>query len=151
MKNLKISLVLAAFGVMGATTFAKAEMDMPGMVKVQGQLVDTKCYGMGANMGKPAMNFGNDHMVPGKGGKMMTAANCATACANMGIPVGLVEGGKPGNQTYVLITPAGQLANYMALEARVEGQKVFDGGIIPSKIEVKKDGRWEEVQIATMM
>jgi hypothetical protein len=120
-------------------------------VTVQGHLIDTKCYGMGVNMGKAKMNYGNAHMVKGKDGTMQKIPNCATACANMGIPVGIVEGSEPGNKTYVLVTPAGQLADHMNKEARVTGQLVYDGGLIPGKIEVKEDDGWQEVKIATMM
>jgi hypothetical protein len=69
----------------------------------------------------------------------------------MGIPAGIVEGSEPGNKTYVLITPAGQLAEHMDKEARVQGELAFDGGIIPNKVEVKEDGEWTAVNIATMM
>lgn len=123
----------------------------PKVVTLQGHLIDTKCYGMGVNMEKPEMNYHNTHMVPGENGKMQELPNCATACANMGIPVGLVEGSTPGNKTYVIITPAGQLAQHMDKEARVSGELAFSGGVIPSKIEVKENGEWTEVEIATMM
>ena len=147
MKKLSMLIVVAGFLIAATTT-------KPEMVKVKGHLVDTKCYGMGVNMGKAKVNYGNDHMVPNpkKKGEMMKMPNCATACANMGIPAGIVEGSKPGNKTYVLVTPANQLANHMDKEARVEGASAYDGsGIIPSKIEVKEDGKWKEVNIATMM
>jgi len=146
MKKLSMLIVVAGFLIAATTT-------KPEKVKVEGHLVDTKCYGMGVNMGKAKVNYNNDHMVPNpkKKGEMMKMPNCATACANMGIPAGIVEGSKPGNKTYVLITPANQLANHMDKDARIEGTKAFDGGIIPNKIEVKEDGKWKEVKIATMM
>ena len=123
----------------------------PTIVTLQGHLIDTKCYGMGVNMEKPKMNYNNTHMVPGKDGTMQEVPNCASACANMGIPVGLVEGSTPGNKTYVLITPSTQLAEHMDKEARVSGELAFSGGVIPSKVEVKENGEWTEVEIATMM
>jgi hypothetical protein len=141
------------FGLLTLAVFAIATMGTtsPKTVTVQGHLIDTKCYGMAANMGKPAMNYHNTHMVPGKDGEMKKLPNCATACANMGIPAGIVEGSTPGNTTYVLITPSNQLADHMDKEARVEGELAYEGGIIPQKIEVKEDGEWKEVEIATMM
>ena len=122
----------------------------PETITVQGHLIDTKCYGMGVNMDKPDMNYGNTHKVP-KNGEMVKMPNCATACANMGIPVGVVEGSQPGNKTFVLITPSNQLADHMNKEARIQGEKAFDGGIIPSSIEVNENGTWKKVEIATMM
>ena len=144
-------LSLVAFVAFVALSVAAIGFTAPRAVEVQGHLIDTKCYGMAANMGKPAMNYHNTHMVPGKDGEMQKMPNCATACANTGIPVGIVEGSEPGNKTYVLITPAGQLAEHMDKEARVQGELAFDGGIIPSKVEVKENGEWKEVNIATMM
>lgn len=145
----KLSLLIAVVGFLIAATTIK-----PKKVTVQGHLVDTKCYGMGVNMDKPALNYQNNHMVPNpkNESEMMKIPSCATACANLGIPVGIVDGSKPGNKTYVLITPANQLANYMDKEARVEGMAAYDGnGIIPQKVEVKEDGKWIEVKIGTMM
>ncbi|MFQ5631316.1 MAG: hypothetical protein ACE5I1_21295, partial [bacterium] len=90
-------------------------------------------------------NLGNDHMTPK--GKM---PNCAAACAAMGIPVGLLVDGKKGGEVLFLVTPSTQLANYMAQTARVTGQKAL-GGIIPTTIEVKENGKWKKIEIGTMM
>ncbi len=119
-------------------------------ITIEGTLVDAKCYLSAAVMGKPAMNFGNDHMVQGKNGKMMSMANCATACANMGIPVAVVEGGKPGGKTTIIIAPAGMLAQHMTKNARVTG-KLTDAGIVAIKVEVKENGKWVEAPITSMM
>ena len=109
---------------------------------IEGKLVDTKCYGMNE------MNADNTHKVPGKDGKMMDMPNCATACANMGIPTGVLQ--EDGKVT-ILVTPTNQLAEHMAKHARVTGKKVFNGGLIPEKVEVKEEGKWKEVHIGTMM
>ena len=114
----------------------------PQMITVEGKLIDTKCYGM------DDMNIDNTHKVPGKEDKMLDMPSCATACVNMGIPVGLLQ--KDGS-VFMLVTPSNQLAEHMAKHARVTGNKVFDGGIIPEKIEVKDGDEWKEVQIGTMM
>ena len=114
-------------------------------VTVSGKLIDTKCYGMNH------ANHENDHMVPGKDGEMMTMPNCATACASMGIPVGLLEGGEKDGKVLVLITPAGALANHQSKEARVTGMEIYGGGILPSKVEVKEDGKWVDVTPGGMM
>lgn len=110
-------------------------------ITVEGILVDTKCYGMNSE------NWVSTHMTP-KG----SMPNCAQACANMGIPVGVLKGGKPGNDVYLLVTPAPALADHMAKTVKVEGSKAYPHGIIPEKVWFKNDdGEWEEVKIATMM
>lgn len=134
--------------VLAAFTFTT---DNPASVTVQGNLVDTLCYGDAVNMDMPEAGYNDDHMVPGPDGEMMEIPNCATACANMGIPVGVNEGDAPGGQTYILVTPATQLSDYMDQEVRVEGTRVFEGGIKPNTIEVKEDGEWKEVEIQLMM
>jgi len=140
MKRIIALFIGAAFIV--AFTFEPAT----DKITVTGKLIDTKCYGMNH------MNHDNEHMVPMEGGKMGKMPNCATACAGMGIPVGIVEGDYQKGKTYVLITPAGALAEHMARQARVTGELAYKGGIIPDKIEVKNDdGDWEEVSVATMM
>ncbi len=136
------SLMLATIFVFAGTIFPAS----PEKITVTGTLVDTKCYGMMAKA-----NFGNTHKLPGADGKMMDVPNCATACAGMGIPTGIVEGGEVGNKTYVIIASASALKDHMAKEARVTGELVFEGGIIASKIEVKEDGEWIDVTPGAMM
>ncbi|MFQ5571700.1 MAG: hypothetical protein ACE5G0_18625 [Rhodothermales bacterium] len=119
----------------------EGDMDMPEAVTVAGTLVDTKCYGMNH------ANTGDEHMTPS--GQMPA---CATACANMGIPVGVLEGGEQDAKVYVLLASAAQLSGHMAKEARVTGMPVYESGLIPEKVEVKNDaGEWEEVTVAAMM
>ena len=101
-----------------------------------GILVDTKCYGMNED------NFTNDHM---------SMKKCATMCAKMGIPVGLLVKGKKGGKVYVLTIPAPALADYMGEWVRVSGKKAFKGGLIPEKIEIKKGDVYEEIDVKTMM
>lgn len=131
--------VLAAFGVTAAVAQDKEKkMEMPEPLSVEGILVDMKCFSMNA------ANSGSDHITPK--GKMPA---CATACAKMGIPVGVLT---EDDEVYVLITSGSMLSDYMALETKVTGTPALDGhGLIPDKIMVKKKGKWEEVKIATMM
>ena len=120
-------------------------MQGPKEVTVTGTLIDTKCYGMNHD------NVENAHFAM-KDGEKMKMPNCATACANIGIPAGLLKDGKKDGEVFVLITPANAVADHMAKEARVTGELAYPGGIIPSKIEVKNDkGKWENVSVATMM
>jgi len=141
MKKILPLFLVTAFIFAGTMFPVEAEM-----ITVEGTLVDTKCYGM-----MPEANIGNDHQLPGKDGHMMTVPNCATACSSTGIPAGIVEGGEAGNKTYVIITSATALKDYMAKEARVTGKLVFDGGIMPGKVEVKIDGEWVDVTPGAMM
>lgn len=140
-------MTVAMAVLLGTSAFAAKDTKdtMGGMggekVTIQGTLVDTKCYSMMQS------NTGNDHQTP-KG----LMPSCGTACAAMGIPVGLLKDGKAGSEITVLLTPAPNLAPHMAQEARVTGLKVSGGSILPDKLEVKgKDGKWQEVNLVTMM
>ncbi len=142
----KLAPLMLGLGMLAFTFPNSTTVSTPDEVTVTGKLIDTKCYGMNHS------NVDNDHMVPGmEGKKMMTVPNCATACASMGIPVGLLEGGKKDAKVFVLITPAGALAKHQAKEARVTGKEIYGGGILPNKIEVKEDGKWVDVTPGGMM
>jgi len=139
---LAAALLAVAAGVMVAHSLAGDGQDHEMKeVTVEGILIDSKCYGMNPD------NWASDHMTP-KG----DMANCAQACAQMGIPVGVLEGGKPGGDVYLLVTPSMALAEHMAKEVKVVGMATFEGAITPSKVFVKNDkGKWEEVKVGTMM
>ncbi len=110
-------------------------METPGMVTVAGTLIDSKCYGL------DHANTGNDHTMPA----------CGSACATMGLPVAVLEGGQQDAKVYLLVTASAPLADHMAKEVRVSGTAVYESGLIPSKIEVKDaQGQWMEVSTATM-
>ncbi len=113
-------------------------MKMPDPITVKGTLIDTKCYSMNA------MNAGNDHKTP-KG----DMPSCATACAAMGIPVGVLD--NKGNVT-VIVAPANIFADHMAKTAKVTGMPALNGGgVIADKVQVKDGGKWTEVKVTTMM
>jgi hypothetical protein len=138
-------LALAVVATVGsAAAWAQknaAKSEAPETKTVEGILVDMKCYSM------DTANWVQDHMTPK--GKMPM---CAMTCAKMGIPVGVLEGGKPGGMVYVLITPSMPLGDHMTKTTRVTGTLALDGhGIVPDKIEVKNKDKWQEVKIATMM
>ena len=145
MKKLAALLLVAGF----LFAFAPAESEtiengevISESVTVTGTLVDTKCYGE-----MPEMNKGNEHVVM-KDGKKMKMPNCATACANMGIPAAIAT---DDGETLTIIAPAGQLADHMAKETRITGKIAFDGGLIPEKVEVKDGRKWTEVKLVYMM
>ncbi len=117
-------------------TTETAMMPTPGSVTVAGTLIDSKCYGL------DHANTGNDHTMPA----------CGSACATMGLPVAVLEGGQQDAKVYLLVTASAPLADHMAKEVRVSGTAVYESGLIPSKIEVKDaQGQWMEVSTATMM
>ncbi len=145
-----LSYALSTVALIALTAFALIT-DSQETITVEGNLVDTICYADAVGMDMPEAAYNDNHMVPGPDGEMMEVPNCATQCANMGIPVGVNEGDEPGGNTYVLITPADQLADFMDHTVRVEGKPAFDGGIKPDKIEALVDGEWQEVEIQLMM
>jgi len=138
-----ILFAIATVAALGsAVAWAQSQAAKPAAPKtIEGILVDMKCYSMDTE------NWVQDHVTPK--GKMPM---CAMTCAKMGIPVGLLEGGKPGGKVYVIITPAMPLGDHMTKTARITGVIALEGhGIVPDKIEVKNKDKWQEVKIATMM
>ncbi len=125
----------------------------PDPITVEGKMVDTKCYGMAIGMEMPQAAINDDHMVPKPDGDgMMEIPKCGTACATMGSPVGVLEGGEPGGDVYNLVGPAGGFAEYMAKTVKFEGEQAYPGAIIPSKMWVKNDkGKWKEAHLPGVM
>lgn len=119
-------LIIGALGIVVASTVPASA----GEKSWTGTLIDTKCYSM-----NPGKNAGKD------GGVM---ANCASACAQMGIPVALLVNGKM--VTIAAPAPAPAFADYMAKEAKITGMDA-GGVIIPTKVIV--DGK--EVDVEGMM
>jgi hypothetical protein len=135
---MKVWLLLFGLGLMAFSFNPEAAEP----VTIEGTFIDTKCYGMNE------ANSGNTHAVTASDGQTVDMPNCATACANMGIPTGLLQA---DGKVIILVTPTNQLAEHMAKEARVTGAMVFEGGIIPEKVEVREGDTWKEVHISTMM
>jgi hypothetical protein len=107
---------------------------------VSGVLVDTRCYGFDNS------NVGNTHKMGGA-----TVPGCATACAKMGIPVAILDGGQSGGQLYALAAPAPAFAEYMGMEARMTGTEIVNGVVLPSSLEVKTKKGWKKVSAKGMM
>jgi hypothetical protein len=110
--GIALVMTFAAMVAAGSSVAQAQGMGAMKMETIEGVLVDTKCYGM-----MPEQNAGQNHMVE-MGGNMTTVPNCATACANLGIPAGLKQGTAT---TIVLAAPAGQLAKHMAEQVKLEG------------------------------
>lgn len=101
-------------------------------VTLEGTLVDSKCYL------KDNANIGNEH-----GGM----PECGTMCLKGGTPGGLVTANK---KYHPIIVSSHVLAPYVGQNIRVVG--TLNGtAILPDKVEVKKEGKWEEVKLGTMM
>jgi hypothetical protein len=105
-------------------------------VTVSGVLVDTRCYSADQR------NVKDEHYM---GASMVKG--CATACAKMGIPVALLDGGT----LFTVAAPAPALAPYMAKQARMTGVEVSPGVVMPTKFEVKTKSGWKRVQAKGMM
>lgn len=98
----------------------------------EGTLVDSKCYLSDHS------NIGNDH-----GGMK----NCGTLCLKGGTPGGLLTKDK---KFHAIIAPSAALADYVGQTVRVHGT-LNNGSILAKKVEVKKDGKWQEVKLNVMM
>jgi hypothetical protein len=132
-----IALLALGFGVSAGTKAAR-----PQVRTAEGLLVDLKCYTM-----DPA-EIGNDHTT--SAGKPWVG--CAAVCARMGVPVGLLVGGKAGGEVLVLVAAAPPLADHMGGWARVKGSVVLDGkGLVTRTIEVRdQKGVYSKVESPTM-
>ncbi len=138
----KVSLILFIVVAVSSIFFLMLQAGdekTKGTATIEGTLVDMKCYSAGGfvtNTHKDAK--GND------------LPNCATACASMGIPVGVLDAEK---NVYIIAGPAQGYANWMAKEVRIHGMFGKHANVfIPDKIEVKEDGKWVEKDVpGTMM
>jgi hypothetical protein len=116
-------LVLVAFAV-GVSCLYAAEKQ----TTLEGTLVSASCY--------LADNSAT-------GNEMDGIKYCGTGCLKQGKPGGLVTKEK---EFHLLDAPSLVLAPYVGQQLRVSG--VDHNGIISvKKAEVKKDGKWEEVDI----
>ncbi len=126
MKVVRLLPVLAlALAIGAAVSVAQKE------VTLEGTLVDSKCYlGMGETE--------NDH------GAMK---NCGTMCLKGGTPGGLLTKDK---KFHAIIAPSTALADYVGQTIRVQGSN-HNGSIMAKKVEVRKNGNWQEVKLGAMM
>jgi len=126
-------LLLAGLILTLSIALAGEEKKAAKEVTLTGELVDTKCC---TGMDKR----GADHEL------------CAVQCAKGGIPVGVLD--EKSGKVYVLLTSGMGLADYMAKTVRVTGSvndKYNAQSIIPSKLEVRKADKWEEVKLPKTM
>ena len=124
MKNVRL-LALLALAVTVALGLYAGEKS--AATTWEGTLVDSKCYLKDNSL------TGNDHG---------DVKECGTACVKGGTPAGIVTKEK---KYHAIIAPAPALASHVGHEVRIHGS-IHGGSILPTKIEVKKDGKWEEVK-----
>ncbi len=121
-------LILVAFVCALALDVYAAEKE----ATLEGTLVDSKCYLMDNSL------TGNDH------GKVK---DCGTLCLKGGTPGAIITKDK---QFHAVLAPSLALAPYVGQTVRVHG-KLVNGSIAADKVEVSKNGKWEEVKIGAMM
>lgn len=81
---------------------------------------------------------GNDHM---------GVKQCGMLCLKTGLPAGILT--RTG-QLHVLVALSIALAPYVGEQVRVTGT-MHNEAIQAEKVEVRKNGKWEEVQLKSMM
>ena len=96
---------------------------------ITGELVDTACF---AKMGAK----GEKHK------------DCAIECATKGIPLGILD--ESSGEVYTLAFAPAPLAEYAASRARITG-KISGHLIVPEKLEVEKEGTFQEVALPKTM
>ena len=122
MKYKWIALLALVFGLSAVLVAAEKP------VTLEGTLVDASCYL------KDNSFTGNDH-----GG----VKNCGTLCLRSGKPAGILTKDK---KFHAIIAPGPALADDVGKPVRVTGT-LHNGSILPEKIEVQKDGKWQEVKL----
>lgn len=98
----------------------------------EGTLVDSKCYLKDNSL------TGNDHG---------PVKECGTMCLKGGTPGGLLTKDK---KFHAILAPSLVLAPFVGQKVRINGS-LYNGAILASKVEVNKDGKWEEVKLGAMM
>ena len=122
-------LVLVAFAV-GISYLYGAEEKQK--VTLEGTLVSASCYL-------------EDNSATGN--EMNGVKECGTGCLKQGKPAGLVTKEK---KFHILDAPSLLLAPYVGQEMRVTGID-YNGVISVKKAEVRKDGKWEEIDIKSLI
>ena len=99
-------------------------------VTLEGTLVSSVCY-----LGNEHHPTGNDMGKPGD--------RCGTKCLEHGDPAGLLTNDQ---KFHVLVVSSLKLAPYVGEQVRVTGTD-HDGAILIEKVELKKEGQWNEVDL----
>ncbi len=116
-----IALMVMAAGLV-TTVWAQAKNEDK---TIEGELVDLWCYSKGGAKG-------DGH------------AACGEKCAKSGIPTAVLVDGK----AMTLVTNPEPLASSVGRTVRVTGKANAETNVmLPDKVEVKKDDKWEEVKL----
>jgi hypothetical protein len=125
MRHLKLVSVAASFALAAGvvtTVWAQAKAEDK---KVEGELVDMSCFTKGGAKG-------DGH------------AACGEKCLKSGVPAGILVDGK----VMTIAANPVPLAQYAGRTIRIEGKASEEAhAIVPTKLEVKKDDKWEEVNL----
>ena len=119
-------LAVLMLALAGGVAFAQKEGTF------EGTLVDSKCYLKDNSL------TGNDH------GQVK---ECGTMCLKGGTPGGLLTKDK---KFHAVLAPSLVLAPYVGQQVRIKGS-LHNGAILADKVEVNKNGKWEEVKLGMMM
>ena len=122
-------VVLVAFAAVVSCLYAAEEKEK---VTLEGTLVSASCY-LGDNSAT--------------GNEMGGIKECGSGCLKQGKPAGLVTKEK---HFHILDAPSLLLAPYVGQEMRVTGID-YNGVISVKKAEVRKDGKWEEIDIKSLI
>jgi hypothetical protein len=123
-------LVLVAL-VAGVSCLYAAQNKDPEkeQVTLEGTLVSSACF-----LGNPHHPTTND---------MGDKKGCGSECLRHGDPAGFVTKDK---RFHILVNSSVGLAPFVGQELRITGTD-YDGPIHVSKAEIRKDGKWEEIDI----
>jgi hypothetical protein len=122
-------LVLVAFAVGVSCLYAAEEKEK---VTLEGTLVSASCY------------LANNSST---GNEMEGIKDCGSGCLKQGKPAGLLTKEK---HFHILDAPSLLLAPYVGQEMRVTGID-YNGVISVKKAEVRKDGKWEEIDVKSLI
>ena len=122
--------LLVALSVGGSCLYAAQNKEpQKDQVTLEGTLVSSACY-----LGNPKHPTTND---------MGDKKGCGTECLRHGDPAGFVTKDK---HFHVLVNSSLGLAPFVGQELRITGTD-YDGPIHVDKAELRKDGKWEEIDI----
>lgn len=121
-KSIASIALLALFAGLVTTAWGQAKNEDK---TIEGELVDLWCYSKGGASG-------DGH------------AACGEKCARSGIPTAVLVDGK----AMTLVTNPEPLASSVGRTVRVTGKVNAETNVmLPDKVEVKKDDKWEEVKL----
>lgn len=121
------------FGAIGlALALVPVALGAQGNTTIEGTLVDSKCYLSDTSL------TANDHG---------TMKECGTMCLKGGTPAAVIT---RDGKFHPIIAASIALAPHVGQTVRVNGA-LHNGAVLAKKVEIRKNGRWEEVKLGAMM